>query len=140
MRVEIPIEEALAGFTKLHDGRSYGYSMTGPKWRCNTCHRTGYGTGSTPWHQNWRGDAITNWSVACLRGHSPCPWCGRQLTLRMDGTPRVHARCPERPADVELLRVIGEEVKAEVRLSIRGPLNKQGEALLARLAPTGDDT
>lgn len=114
-------------FTKIHDGRWYGYSQTGPKWRCDICRREGYGDP----HQD-RG-RFPHWSNACKGGHSPCVWCGRQLTLRKDGTPRVHTRCPERPDEAELLRLLAAEVHADARLGVRGPTTATTEALLARL-------
>ena len=115
-----------ATFTKVHDGRSYGYSFSGPKWRCDICGRTGYGD---PADTTWPG----HWSTACKRGHSPCAWCGRQLTLLLDGTPRVHARCPDRPADTELLRTLAADVRRDARLAVRGGPTSTGDALLERL-------
>ena len=112
-------------FTKIHDGRAYGYNMTGPKWRCDVCERTGYGDPATAWRHHW--------SEACKRGHSPCEWCGRQLTLRQDGTPRVHTRCPERPNDAELLRLLAAEVRTDARAGVRGPFDCSSQALLDRL-------
>jgi hypothetical protein len=113
-------------FTKLHDGRYYGYSFSGPKWQCDVCGRSGHGD---PAETTWRG----HWSAACKRGHSPCAWCGRQLTLLMDGTPRVHSRCPERPADAELLRTLAADVRRDARLAVRGGPTATGDALLERL-------
>lgn len=114
-------------FTLVHNGRSYGYSFTGPKWRCDDCGRTGY---TNPTAGEFR---YSSWFDACKRGHSPCVWCGRVLSVRMDGTPRVHSRCPERPDEAELLRLLAAEVKHETRLAVRGPMNATSEALLARL-------
>ncbi|ACZ29621.1 hypothetical protein Xcel_0582 [Xylanimonas cellulosilytica DSM 15894] len=111
------------GFTMIHGGRWYGYNQTGPKWRCNICGREGYGNDQGPYV----------WHKSCLRGHSPCPWCGRQLALRIDGTPRVHSRCPERPDDAELLRLVAAEVRHEARYAVRGPMTRQGSAILDRL-------
>lgn len=113
------------GFTQVHDGRYYGYSYSGPKWRCDTCGRTGYGDPAQ--------ERRNHWSDSCKRGHSPCPWCGRQLSLCMDGTPRVHTRCPKRPGDAELLRLAAAEVRHEARLGVRGPLDRTARTLLARL-------
>lgn len=114
-------------FTKIHDGRVYGYNETGPKWRCDVCSREGYGDPNVDRHR-W-----VHWSDSCKRGHSPCAWCGRQLSLRKDGTPRVHARCPERPDEAELARLVSEEMSREVRLAIRGPAASANAALIARL-------
>jgi hypothetical protein len=36
------------------------------------------------------------WQRPHLRGHSPCLDCGKQLTVKLDHHPRVHARCPGR--------------------------------------------
>ncbi len=36
------------------------------------------------------------WQAAHQRGHSPCPRCGRQLPVKLDGAPRVHTHCPRR--------------------------------------------
>lgn len=119
-------------FSKVHDGRSYGYSYIGPKWRCDTCGRTGYSDGDpSERSSNWK-----HWSDACKHGHAPCEWCGRQLTLRQDGTPRVHTRCPDRPSDAELLRLIASEVRHDARLGVRGPLDRHSRALLDRLTQT----
>jgi hypothetical protein len=116
-------------FTKIHDGRSYGYSMTGPKWRCDVCGRTGYGDPNAD-RGRWR---APHWSDGCKRGHSPCEWCGRQTVLRLDGTPRVHTRCPNRPDDVELLRRLAADVHTDARLAVRGPATDTAAALLERL-------
>lgn len=35
------------------------------------------------------------WQRAHLRGHGPCPKCGKVVTLTRSGTPRPHARCPQ---------------------------------------------
>lgn len=63
-----------------------GYAFYGgyhrDKLRCTVCFRTGYPGGE--------------WQEGCRRGHRPCPLCGRQLTVLLDGTPRKHARCPGR--------------------------------------------
>lgn len=93
-------------FTKVHDGRSYGYSMTGPKWRCDVCGRTGYGL-----HGPY------SWADSCRRGHLPCSWCGRMITVRLDGTARVHARCPERPTAATRLWVEAKDAKAAARVT-----------------------
>jgi ribosomal protein S27E len=53
------------------------------KVRCIVCGATGFD--GCPWQ----------WSHE--RGHEPCPWCGKQLSVRLDGTARVHSKCPERP-------------------------------------------
>lgn len=131
-------------FTKIHDGRTYGYSMTGPKWRCDDCGREGYGSseypaGARPVDANdpRRRWADHGWAKACLNGHAPCPWCGRQQALRNDGTPRVHTRCKERPDDAELLRLIAAEVRHDARLGVRGPLDHHTRALLDRLTSRG---
>lgn len=105
--------------------RGYGWDGTG-RWRCDVCDRRGLTDPDQPTRYN-------QWFTGCQRGHSPCVWCGRQLTVRMDGTPRVHARCPERPDEAELLRLLVAEVRADARLAIRGPITPTSEALLARL-------
>lgn len=130
-RVALPRDPSVT-FTQLHAGRSYGYSYTGPKWRCDVCDRTGYSDGDpndrdpSAWSGSW-------WFYTCLRGHSPCPWCGTQLTVRLDGTPRVHSRCPDRPDDVELLRLVTAEARDVARLGVRGPLTRAATELLERL-------
>ncbi|SDD41956.1 hypothetical protein SAMN04489747_0910 [Auraticoccus monumenti] len=68
-------------------GGAYGMQRRPPRWACQMCGREGLGDETGP-----TGD----WSQACRRGHAPCDWCGRMLTIKMDGQPRVHARCPER--------------------------------------------
>lgn len=60
----------------------YGVSWS-IKWQCETCGAAGYPRGK--WMHNHQ------------RQHHPCPWCGRMLTSKLDGTPRVHTRCPKRP-------------------------------------------
>ena len=112
-------------FSKIHDGRYYGYSYSGPKWRCDDCGRSGYGDPENAWSGHW--------SHTCRQGHSPCPWCGQQQPLRKDGTPRVHTRCKERPDDAELLRLIAAEVRHDARLGVRGPLDRNARNLLDRL-------
>ena len=116
-------------FTQVHAGRYHGYSYSGPKWRCDVCERTGYGDPENAWQHHW--------SEPCKRGHSPCVWCGRLLTLRKDGTPRVHARCTERPDEAELLRLLAAEVRADARFGVRGPLDKRSVDLLGRLLGDG---
>ena len=94
---------------------------TGERWRSNDCGRGGLGRpGTRPNH----------WSEACRRGHSACPWCGRTLVLRLDGTPRVHAKCTERPADVELLRTLSAEVSRIAREGLRGPMTAEAMRLI----------
>ena len=105
--------------------RGYGWNGTG-RWRCDVCGRRGLTDPDQP-------ARYTQWFTGCQRGHSPCVWCGRQLTVRMDGTPRVHSRCPQRPDDAELLRLLVAEVREDARLAIRGPITPTSEALLARL-------
>lgn len=118
------------GFTKVSDGGAYGYRWRSPRWVCDTCGRTGLGTLEHPY----------TWSETCRHGHSPCPWCGRQLALRKDGTPRVHSRCPDRPDDAELLRLVAAEVRHETRLAVRGPLHPAAAAILERLTTLQGDT
>lgn len=113
-------------FTKIHNGRAYGYNVTGPKWRCDVCGREGYGDPHAK-------SAYGHWSDSCRNGHAPCPWCGKQLSLRQDGTPRVHTRCPSRPDDAELLRLAAAEVRHDARLGVRGPLDQTTRRLLERL-------
>lgn len=112
------------GFTKTSNGGSYGYGWRNPKWRCDTCGRAGYGSDT---------EVPYSWAEACRVGHSPCVWCGRQLTLRKDGSPRVHSRCPERPDEAELLRLVITEARQDARLGVRGPLDRKAADLLARL-------
>lgn len=121
-----PLDKSADGFTKIHDGRWYGYNQSAPKWRCDTCERTGYGNSEHP----------HTWARSCRQGHAPCPWCGRQQALRKDGTPRVHTRCPDRPDDAELLRLVAAEVRHDARLGVRGPLDRHALALLDRLTST----
>lgn len=50
------------------------------KVRCSVCWASGY-PGCT-------------WTRKHLAGHRRCPDCGTWLTTRLDGTARVHTRCP----------------------------------------------
>jgi len=52
------------------------------RWVCNICETRGLPGGK--------------WMETHRRGHAPCPRCGRQLTVKLDGTPRVHTRCPSK--------------------------------------------
>jgi hypothetical protein len=77
-------------FTKVRDpyyGGAYGQTYHAAKYRCDVCGREGYAD------KNGR---PYEWAAACRRGHAPCDYCGRMLTLKLDGQPRVHTRCPER--------------------------------------------
>ena len=58
----------------------------GRRVRCTVCLTMGY-----------PGDDIRPmpWQVPHVMGHAACPKCGRMLTLKLDGKPRTHARCPE---------------------------------------------
>lgn len=67
-------------------GGSHGQTYHGYKWRCTMCGREGYGTEQGP-HR---------WADACRRGHAPCGSCGALLTLKLNGHPRIHTRCPQR--------------------------------------------
>jgi ribosomal protein S27E len=58
-------------------------SRTG-KIRCKICGATGYDV-----------DHVRSWQHAHRRGHSPCPRCGKMLTILMNGKPRTHTRCPK---------------------------------------------
>lgn len=51
------------------------------KLACATCGRTGY--------------PAMPWQLICRRGHAPCSSCGKQLAVLLDGSPRVHTRCPD---------------------------------------------
>lgn len=134
-----PAQVAVQGvtFTCTSVGGSRGgYGWTPPRWVCDTCARSGYGTdkhphGANPDPDRWGNR--TGWARTCLNGHAPCPWCARILTLRNDGTPRVHSRCNERPDDAELLRLVTAEARGIARLGVRGPLNRDALALLDRM-------
>ena len=54
------------------------------KVRCTICDTRGYPGG--------------RWQEPHRRGHSPCVRCGRPLSVRLDGSPRTHTRCPKRVA------------------------------------------
>jgi hypothetical protein len=53
--------------------------------RCRVCGATGYDVN----HKR-------SWKRAHLRGHAPCPHCGKPMSLMTNGKPRTHTRCPER--------------------------------------------
>lgn len=126
-------------FTNVHQGRSYGYSFSGPKWKCDVCGRTGYSNGN-PAGRPLRTTSHGHWSDSCRRGHAPCPWCGRVLALRKDGTPRVHSRCPDRPDDAELLRSAEREARDIARRGVRGPMTRDSRNLLNRLTTNPEET
>lgn len=63
---------------------SWNARPRGGKVTCLVCDRKGYMGGA--------------WMEGCRRGHAPCPLCGRMLTVLLDGSPRMHARCPQRRA------------------------------------------
>lgn len=46
--------------------------------RCTACGSTGFETGGRGWQR------------AHVRGHTPCPGCGRPMTHNLDGRPRKH--------------------------------------------------
>lgn len=52
------------------------------RWVCNTCEARGLPRGK--------------WMETHRRAHHRCPDCGRWQTAKLDGTPRVHTRCPNR--------------------------------------------
>ena len=119
-------------FTQVAESRPWGYGYTPDRWACDVCGRTGIYDPHK--ERQW---PSTYWFTACKRGHSPCPWCGKQLALRLDGTPRVHARCKERPDDAELLRLVAQEVRDVARLGVRGPMTSAHEQMLERLTTAG---
>jgi hypothetical protein len=45
-----------------------------------------------------RGYCDGKWMARHRRPHVPCAWCGRRFPVKLDGTGRVHTRCPHRPA------------------------------------------
>jgi len=53
------------------------------KVRCIVCGQRGYAD-----------DGLNPWQESHMRGHKPCDYCGRMLVVRLDGTARVHTRCP----------------------------------------------
>jgi hypothetical protein len=55
-------------------------SRSDVKLRCRTC-----GT------QGWSGG---RWMNPHRKGHLPCPRCGGLLSVKVDGTARIHAKCP----------------------------------------------
>ena len=66
-----------------------GFVEAGPRSRklaCVTCGEKGYAYGK--------------WMARHRRPHLPCPWCGRRFAVKLDGTARVHTRCPNRPESV----------------------------------------
>lgn len=96
-------------FTRHHEGKARGaYGWTSPKWSCDECGATGYGDQFLP----------AEWARAHARGHEPCPWCGALCTLRMDGTQRVHTRCPNRPEEVETVWLDAKDQLVTVRSTV----------------------
>lgn len=55
------------------------------KVECVVCRAKGYP--STPRSES-------RWQRPHRRGHRPCLACGRQLTVKLDGSARRHSRCP----------------------------------------------
>lgn len=99
------------GFTKIREARSRGYGWSPDKWQCDTCLRVGYGLDDGPYQ----------WANACRRGHSPCAYCGKMLALLIHDEPRVHARCPKRPRQVEQIIRARVFVVDEAREAALGP-------------------
>lgn len=67
---------------------SPGFTYAGPRGTqvaCDVCGRRGYDRNL--------------WQDVCRRGHLPCSDCGRRLAVRLDGSARVHTRCPNRPEE-----------------------------------------
>jgi len=60
----------------------------GGRLECTTCGARG-----------WTYLDPRSWMAVHGRPHHPCPWCGRPLVTKLDGTPRVHTRCPNRPKE-----------------------------------------
>ena len=56
------------------------------KVKCSVCGASGYDT-------SWNG-AVAGWQKTHLRGHKPCGRCGRMMVVLLDGSTRVHTRCP----------------------------------------------
>lgn len=90
-----PLKQIIWGesvFTRTSEGGARGaYGWSSPRWICDECEATGYGDLFLP----------AEWARAHARGHEKCPYCGTLCTLRMNGTARVHTRCPNRPEEVE---------------------------------------
>lgn len=68
---------------------------TSEKLQCVTCGHRGY-----PWPEYPEGAPTIAqwWANSCLRGHAPCPRCGKQLVVLRNGHPRTHPRCPSTTA------------------------------------------
>jgi hypothetical protein len=56
------------------------YESHSARVTCSVCGARGFPGGS--------------WQAPHRRGHAPCFRCGRPLTVKLDGTARVHTRCP----------------------------------------------
>lgn len=70
------------------------FESAGPhsiKLRCRICGRTGYET-----RNGLTGEIVNrhSWQLTCMRGHRPCPRCGRMLSVLRNGSARTHGRCP----------------------------------------------
>lgn len=66
-----------------------GFVVPGPlarKIACAICGERGYSGGK--------------WMDRHRRPHLPCPWCGRLFAVKLDGTGRIHTRCPKRPDEI----------------------------------------
>jgi hypothetical protein len=72
----------------IKNAQDRGGHWTPDRWECVMCGHQGYGTATWPY----------SWADPHLRGHAPCQWCGAVLTVKRDGTPRVHSRCARRPS------------------------------------------
>lgn len=54
--------------------------------RCKVCGTVGHDVLLSLWPRCWKAQH--------LRGHAPCPKCGKQVPLLLNGNPQVHTRCP----------------------------------------------
>lgn len=61
---------------------TFSYPPHSSRVECSECGARGFPGGA--------------WQDLHRRGHAPCPRCGRIFTVKLDGTPRIHTRCPRK--------------------------------------------
>ncbi len=92
------------------------------KLACTVCGRRGYPP-STP---------ERSWQAACLRGHLPCPDCGKPLAVLKNGSQRKHGRCPA-GGQMRLPQALIDRVHGRVQSS---PADSESAQVTPEIRPT----